>query len=164
MFRQYWHPPLPKELRYAYLLFNQNFMKKKESVSQIASTALLTIQVGQKLSEARKLMQVNQIHHVPVVNGSKLVGLLSAVDLASLSLTSFGSDELSNDTILDNQFSVEDVMSKQVVTIQPTTSIREAAAMLAEGHFHSLPIVDKEGNLKALVTSTDLIRYLLSQY
>ena len=49
--------------------------------------------MGQKLSEARKLMQVNQIHHVPVVNGTKLVGLLSAVDLASLSLTSFGSDQ-----------------------------------------------------------------------
>ena len=68
-------------------------MKKKESVLQIASTALITIQIGQKLSEARKLMQVNQIHHVPVVDGNKLVGLLSAVDLASLSLTSFGSDE-----------------------------------------------------------------------
>ncbi len=139
-------------------------MKKKESVSQIASTALITIQMGQKLSDARKLMQVNQIHHVPVVNGTKLVGLLSAVDLASLSLTSFGSDERSNDAILDNQFSVEDVMSKNVVTIKPTTSIREVAEMLAEGHFHSLPIVDKEGNLKGLVTSTDLIRYLLSQY
>jgi CBS domain-containing protein len=139
-------------------------MKKKESVSQIASTALITIQVGQKLSEARKLMQVNQIHHVPVVSGTKLVGLLSAVDLASLSLTSFGSDERTNDTILDNQFSVEDVMSKNMVTIKPTTSVREAAEMLAEGHFHSLPIVDEEGNLQGLVTSTDLIRYLLSQY
>lgn len=139
-------------------------MKKKESVYQIASTALITIQVGQKLSEARKLMQVNQIHHVPVVNGTKLVGLLSAVDLASLSLTSFGSDERTNDALLDNQFSVEDVMSKNMVTIKPTTSVREAAEMLAEGHFHSLPIVDKSDNLQGLVTSTDLIRYLLSQY
>ena len=139
-------------------------MKKKESVSQIASTALIVIQIGQKLSEARKLMQVNQIHHVPVVNGTKLVGLLSAVDLASLSLTSFGSDERSNDTLLDNQFSVEEVMSKNVVTIKHTASIREAAEMLAEGHFHSLPLVDNDGNLKGLVTSTDLIRYLLSQY
>ena len=139
-------------------------MKKKESVLQIASTALITIQIGQKLSEARKLMQVNQIHHVPVVDGNKLVGLLSAVDLASLSLTSFGGDERSNDTMLDNQFDLEDVMSKNMVTIKPTTSIREAAEMLAEGHFHSLPIVDKSGDLQGLVTSTDLIRYLLKQY
>ena len=139
-------------------------MKKKEYVDQIASTAVLTIQIGQKLSEVRKLMQVNQIHHVPVLDGTKLVGLLSAVDLANLSLTSFGSDERSNDTMLDNQFSPEDVMSKNVVTIKPKASIREAAELLAEGHFHSLPLVDKEGNLTGLVTSTDLIRYLLSQY
>ena len=139
-------------------------MKKKESVSQIASTALITIQIGQKLSEARKLMQVNQIHHVPVVQGKKLMGILSAVDLATLSLTSFGSDERANDAILDNQFSVEEVMSKNMVTIKPTAPIREAAEILAEGHFHSLPIVDKEGDLQGLVTSTDLIRYLLSQY
>ena len=139
-------------------------MKKKESISQIASTALITIHIGQKLSEARKLMQVNQIHHVPVVKGKKLVGLLSAVDLANFSLTSFGSDERSNDTLLDNQFSVEEVMAKNLVTIKHTASIREAAEMLAEGHFHSLPLVDNDGNLKGLVTSTDLIRYLLSQY
>ncbi len=139
-------------------------MKKKESVSQIASTALITIQIGQKLSEARKLMQVNQIHHVPVLQGKKLMGILSAVDLATLSLTSFGSDERANDAILDNQFSVEEVMSKNMVTIKPTAPIREAAEILAEGHFHSLPIVDKEGDLQGLVTSTDLIRYLLSQY
>ncbi len=139
-------------------------MKKKESVSQIASTALITIQIGQKLSEARKLMQVNQIHHVPVVQGKKLMGILSAVDLATLSLTSFGSDERANDALLDNQFSVEEVMSKNMVTIKPTAPIREAAEILAEGHFHSLPIVDKEGDLQGLVTSTDLIRYLLSQY
>ena len=139
-------------------------MKKKESVSQIASTALITIQLGQKLSKARKLMQVNQIHHVPVLQGKKLMGILSAVDLATLSLTSFGSDERANDAILDNQFSVEEVMSKNMVTIKPTAPIREAAEILAEGHFHSLPIVDKEGDLQGLVTSTDLIRYLLSQY
>ena len=139
-------------------------MKKKESVSQIASTGLITIQIGQKLSEARKLMQVNQIHHVPVVQGTKLMGILSAVDLATLSLTSFGSDEQANDTMLDKQFSVEEVMSKNMVTIKPKTPIREAAEILAEGHFHSLPIVDQEGNLQGLVTSTDLIRYLLSQY
>ena len=139
-------------------------MKKKESVSQIASTALITIQLGQKLSEARKLMQVNQIHHVPVLQGKKLMGILSAVDLATLSLTSFGSDERANDTVLDKQFSVEEVMSKNMVTIKPTAPIREAAEILAEGHFHSLPMVDKEGDLQGLVTSTDLIRYLLSQY
>ncbi len=43
-------------------------MKKKESVLQIASTAPIAIQIGQKLSEASKLMRVNQIQHVPAID------------------------------------------------------------------------------------------------
>ena len=139
-------------------------MKRNVSVIRIASTAVITVQAGQKPSEARKLMQENQIHHVPVVDGRKLVGLVSAVDLANLGKSKFNSDELSNDAILDNQFSLEDVMSKNLITLKTTASIREAAELLAEGHFHSLPIVDEDENLQGLVTTTDLIRYMLNQY
>ena len=98
-------------------------MKKNVSVIRIASTAVMTVQVGQKPSEARKLMQVNQIHHVPVVDGRKLVGLVSAVDLANLDMSKFSSDELSNDAILDNQFSLEDVMSKNLITLKTTSAL-----------------------------------------
>ena len=139
-------------------------MKKNVSVIRIASTAVITVQVGQKPSEVRKLMQVNQVHHVPVVDGRKLVGLVSAVDLANLCMSKYNSDELSSDAILDYQFSLEDVMSKNLITLKTTASIREAAELLAEGHFHSLPIVDEDENLQGLVTTTDLIRYMLKQY
>ncbi len=138
-------------------------MKKNQSVIRIASTAILTAQSEQKPSEVRKLMQENQIHHVPVVDGTQLVGLVSALDLANLSLDKFGSEDPSNDAVLDNQLSLEDIMSKNLVTLQTTASIREAAELLAQGNFHSLPIIDEDGNLRGLVTSTDLIRYLLKQ-
>ena len=139
-------------------------MKKNVSVIRIASTGVITVQAGQKPSEARKLMQVNQIHHVPVVDGKKLVGLVSAVDLANLGMSKYNSDESSIDEILDNQFSLKDVMSKNLITLKTTASIREAAELLAEGHFHALPIVDEDENLQGLVTTTDLIRYMLEQY
>ena len=42
--------------------------------------------------------------------------------------------------------------------------MRSAAELLGEGTFHSLPVVDDEGRLQGLVTSTDVIRYLLAQY
>ena len=137
-------------------------MKKNEPVSHIASSALVTVQVGQKLSEVRKLLQANPIHHIPVVNGQKLVGLLSTVDLSTLSLLGFGADERSDDAVLDSQFLIEKVMSKNLMTVKPTSSIRQVAEILATGDFHAVPVVDHEGNLKGIVTSTDLIRYLLN--
>ncbi len=139
-------------------------MKKNEPVSHIASSALVTVQVGQKLSDVRKLLQANPIHHIPVVNGKKLVGLLSTLDLATLSLSEFGADEHSSDAVLDHQFLIEKVMSKNLITVKPTAPIRQVAEMLATGDFHAVPVVDDEGDLKGLVTSTDLIRYFLEQY
>jgi len=139
-------------------------MKKNEPVSHIASSALVTVQVGQKLSDVRKLLQANPIHQIPVVDGKKLVGLLSTVDLATLSLLGFGADERSDDAVLDSQFLIEKVMSKNLMTVKPTAPIRQVAEILATGDFHAVPVVDNEGNLEGIVTSTDLIRYLLEQY
>jgi CBS domain-containing protein len=48
-----------------------------------------------------------------------------------------------------------------VVTIKREATIREAADKLADGARHSLPVVDEEGRLLGIVTSTDLIEHLL---
>ena len=105
----------------------------------------------------------NPYHHVPVVSGEKLVGLISSTDIVRLSLAIYGVDERAVDAMLDSQHTIEGVMSKTLTTIGVKDTVREAAELLAEGTFHSLPVVD-EGKLVGLVTSTDVIRYLLAQY
>jgi CBS domain-containing protein len=49
------------------------------------------------------------------------------------------------------------------VTLPHDGNVRQAAEILAEGGFHSLPVVSG-GKLVGIVTSTDLIKYLLSQF
>ena len=44
--------------------------------------------------------------------------------------------------------------------LEPRLRESEAAAMLCEGHFHSLPVVDADDRLLGIITSTDLIHYL----
>ncbi|NOR71314.1 MAG: CBS domain-containing protein, partial [Methylomarinum sp.] len=41
---------------------------------------------------------------------------------------------------------------------------REASQILAEGNFHSLPVVDQQQQIVGMVTMTDLIQYLNDQY
>ena len=139
-------------------------MKKNELVSKIASTSLLTVHTAQKMSEVRKLFKEKKIHHLPVVSGDKLVGLISATDMVALSFSAYAADERSVDAVLDSQFSIEEVMQKGITTLHHSDSIKKAAEILAEGRFHSLPIVDDNNELKGIVTSTDLISYLLAQY
>jgi CBS-domain-containing membrane protein len=139
-------------------------MKKNDSVTKIMSTNIAVIQEGQALSEVRKVMCDLGIHHVPIVKGAKLVGLVSFTDLMKINLVVNGADERSVGAIIDQQFKIADVMSSQLTTIKNTETIRHAAELLINGHFHSLPVVDSEDNIVGIVTSTDLIKYLNEQY
>ena len=116
------------------------------------------------VSAARHLINEKGVHHLPVVEGDKLVGILTSNDLLRVSFGEFGNqDGRSLDAILDHTYKLSDLMISDPVTIARGESIREAARILAVSEFHSLPVVDGDA-LVGIVTSSDLIKYLLEQY
>lgn len=135
-------------------------MKKNEPIGKILNKEVVTAHVGQKISEVRKLFAKHGFHHVPVVSGKRLVGLISASDILGVSVEGVGSDERSMDAYLDHQFSLEDLMTRELRTLPERSTIAQAADLLSEGSFHAIPVIDDDGALIGLVTSTDLIRYL----
>lgn len=135
-------------------------MKQLDPLSHVMTANLKTVQIHQKLSEVRRIFVENQLHHVPVVNDRKLVGLISTTDILRLNLGVSDTNSWSIDMILDQQFTIEQVMQKNLVTIDINSTVRKAAHLLSDGVFHSLPVVDKDNNLVGIITSTDLIRYL----
>ncbi len=139
-------------------------MRKNDPITNIMSTDIESIQVGQKLSEVHHLMANMGIHHVPIVDGTKLVGLISFMDIMKLNLVLQGASEYTIGAIIDQQFTIREIMTTELVTIGNGESVREAAEKLSEGDFHSLPVVKDGGDLAGIVTSTDLIRYLSDQY
>lgn len=139
-------------------------MKRNEPVSHIMSTALHTVHEGNRLSEVRSLLAEHKIHHVPVVSGKRFLGIISATDLLRLSYGDpYKQDPRMTDALLDTQH-LRDAMQEDVKTIGPRGSIREAADLLKSGTFHSLPVVNEEGDLVGIVTTTDLLRYFVDQY
>ena len=139
-------------------------MKKNDPINKIMSADVSMVQAGQPLSDVRKLMCNSHIHHVPIVDGKKLVGLVSFTDLMKINLLVSGADERSIDLIIDQQFNISDIMTTNLTTISNTDTIRQASSLLAKGSFHSLPVIDKEGDVVGIVTTTDLINYLNDQY
>ena len=137
-------------------------MKRNEPVSHIMTPNPFSVQRGQKLSDVRHALSEHNIHHVPVVEGKKLVGMISMTDIVRLSWGA--TDGRGLDTLLDHTATLGDVMAKNPVRLRQTHSIREAAELLSGGHFHALPVVGDGDELVGIVTSTDLIRYLLEQY
>jgi CBS domain-containing protein len=129
-------------------------MKKHEPISKIMSANVASVQVGQPLSDVRNLMVNANIHLVPIIDGSKLVGLISFTDLMKINFVIDGVDERSINAFIDQQFSIREIMSNKLVTIKNTDTIRYGSELLAKGGFHSLPVIDDEGALVGIVTTT----------
>jgi len=139
-------------------------MKKNDSISKIMTTNMVTVHQGQKLSDVRHVIVGSNIHHVPVVDGKKLVGLISFTDLMKLNVVISGADERTIDSIVDQQFTIQEIMTTKLTTVKNTHSIREASKILAESNFHSLPVINEQEEMVGIVTMTDLIKYFNNQY
>jgi CBS domain-containing membrane protein len=96
-----------------------------------------------------------------VVEGKNIKGILSHTDLMRISFAdAIDEHEEVVDTIVYNMFTIPQVMVHDVVSVKSDTTIKEVAEILSKREFHALPVVD-DGQLKGIVTTTDLIRYFL---
>ncbi|WP_299519946.1 CBS domain-containing protein [Winogradskyella sp.] len=132
-------------------------------ISEIMTRNIIALNRDDDLETAEVLFKRNKIRHIPVVNGDVILGMLSYSDLLRISFADavYDTDE-DVDTLVYNMFTIEQVMVKNVVTVSSTTTIKEVAKILSENEFHALPVVD-DGRLVGIVTTTDLINYLLKQ-
>lgn len=88
--------------------------------------------------------------------------MLSKVDLQKISfVNSYDNDGLT--TAMYDNLNIEQVMTKDVKVVQKSDTIYEVATILSKNEFHSLPVVEEE-KLVGIVTTTDLIKYLVDQY
>jgi CBS domain-containing protein len=125
---------------------------------------VVKLNLSDDLTKAEKLFKKHHIRHIPVVNGNKIVGMLSYTDLLRISFAdAVDDDEMDIDVTVYNMFSVEQVMARNLVKVSPETTIREVAEILSAREFHALPVVEDE-LLVGIVTTTDLIKYLIDQY
>lgn len=139
-------------------------MKKRTPVSNIMTKNVITINNTDDLMTAEKLFKENHIRHIPVVNGQQIIGMLSYTDLLRISFAdAIDDNEDDVDTTVYNMFSIEQVMAKKLTCVSPETTIKEVAEILTKKEFHALPVIENE-KLKGIVTTTDLINYLLEQF
>lgn len=139
-------------------------MKKNEPIQSVMTPDPIHVESGEKVSKVRRLLASQEIHHIPVTASGKLVGIVSSTDMMKLTLEAWGSEAAAVDDMLDRQFSLEQVMQPSPQSLLDSDTVRGAAEVLSSGSFHSVPIVDERRLLVGIVTTTDLIGYLLDQY
>jgi CBS domain-containing protein len=127
------------------------------------STDIIALHRDDDLETAEMLFKRHKIRHIPVVDKEVIIGMLSYTDLLRISFAdAVDPYDTDVDTLVYNMFTIEQVMAKNIISVPSTASIKQVAELLAQREFHALPVVDN-GNLVGIVTTTDLINYLLKK-
>jgi acetoin utilization protein AcuB len=117
---------------------------------------LMTLSPGASVAEALTLCRERRIRHIPILEEGRLVGVVTDRDLRDASPTLGDPDRVST---LQN-IRVEDVMTREVITVEPQDSIENAAQEMYELKIESLLVVVEE-ELLGIVTSSDVMRALV---
>jgi acetoin utilization protein AcuB len=129
-------------------------------VESVMSRSVVTLQPQQTLRDAIDLLRSKHIRHLPVVEGGKLVGIVSDRDVkrTTPSLVS-GIEREEYDEALETT-KVSRFMTRDPVTVSPRTSLKAAVAIFIERKVGALPVVGADGALEGIVTEIDLLRVL----
>lgn len=138
-------------------------MKKRVPISTIMTKNVVTANVTDSLRKVNSLLKENNIRHLPIVSGSKLVGIVSKTDILRLSFGDLYEGQENTDDAVFDMLKLEQVMINTPTTVKPEDTIRDVAEILSNAEFHALPVVDGE-NIVGIVSTTDMVKYLLEQY
>lgn len=137
-------------------------MSRKTPISDLMTTHVRTLSIDAKLSEARRALTTERIHHLPIVENGILVGMISSRDLVRILREAKAGGSESVDEILDRCSSVAKLMSSDLVTVRADDSVERAIELIADGSIHSALVLDASRHLVGIVTDTDLLDYLCS--
>jgi len=124
--------------------------RKSLSIADYMSPTVHSVGKGQSLAMAHDLMRTSQIRHLPVLDGGKLVGIISLRDLHLV------------ETLPDvdpMKVSVEDAMTEDVYSVKKTDDLRDVAKHMAENKLGSAIVVE-HNKVVGVFTTTDALRAL----
>lgn len=116
-----------------------------KTVKDVMTTDVATVTLKDNVYEIAVLMKKHDVGFVPVVEGKKLIGVVTDRDLV---LRGYAEKR-------EGSASVEQVISKDVTTISSDTAVEEAAKIMAQQQIRRLPVVEN-GNLVGVLAIGDL--------
>ena len=129
-------------------------------VSSLMSDKLISVGPEDTIKKVEQLFRENRIHHLPVEEDGKLVGIVSKSDY--LFFKRGFNDETTDNRIDEFRMKtrkVKDIMTKGIARLEPSERIGVAVEVFKENLFHAIPIVDND-RLVGMITTFDIIKKL----
>jgi CBS domain-containing protein len=120
-----------------------------QSIRNVMTSNPCSIDADKSVAYAAKMLRDEDVGVAPIVEGDKLIGVLTDRDIAIRVVAEGRSPD---------QVAVRDVASKQVVTIDPQQNLDEALRIMAKHKVRRLPVVEEDGKLVGVVAQADVAR------
>jgi CBS domain-containing protein len=132
------------------------------SVSQLMSSHPTSVHPDDRVNLAELLMRFGHFHHLPVLEGHRLVGIVSDRDILA-ALRSSREPLPASEKLLDRaSLSIGDIMTKRPDTTTPRSEAAAAAGQLLAHGYGALPVVSNDA-LVGIITERDFVRYLVDR-
>jgi CBS domain-containing protein len=118
-----------------------------KSVSDVMTSNPHAVETSTPVAEAARIMKNEDVGPVPIVEGDRLVGMVTDRDIA-IRVVAEGKDPRSTP--------VSEIASRDLVTIDPDQSVDEAARLMAQHQVRRLPVVEEDGRLVGIVAQADV--------
>jgi CBS domain-containing membrane protein len=131
---------------------------KPEKVGDIMTREVVTVREEENLKKVMEGLDRFGFRHLPVVDGDKLVGLVTQRDLLMAQVSSLvpGTARDTMESQLEENAFIASVMSRDISTVTPETPIAEAARTMRDHKYGCLPVVDGD-ELVGIVTEADFL-------
>ncbi len=120
----------------------------------------VTVKKDDSFRYALKLIRKEGIRHLPVLDGKKLVGIITDRDLRQAAPSPATTLEVHELNYLLERLKIEAIMTKKVITVAPESSLLDAAKLLMVHKIGCLPVVEQE-ELVGIITEKDLLQALV---
>ena len=131
-----------------------------KTVREVMTRKVVTISENDTLASLESGIERFRFRHLPVVDGKKLVGLVSHRDLLHAS-SSFLSSEAEQRNQLIHKQPAKLIMHTDLVTVGPDDSLVDAAKLMWEGKLGCLPVVEDGDVLVGILTEADFLKVFM---
>ena len=110
-----------------------------------------TVKIGDSVADAAKLMKGEETGIAPIVEDGRLIGVVTDHDI-TVRVVAEGRDP--------NTTKVEEVASRELVTIDPEMTLDDALEVMAHHDVRRLPVIEEDGTLVGIVAHADVLRHV----
>jgi len=131
--------------------------KQVLSVGLVMSKTVSTLQRSATADDAMRLLWERRIRHIPILDGKKLIGIVTDRDIKQMLSADEDPDIKGKFTFRLPKLTVEDIMTPEPYTVSPDDPLRVAADLMGREKVGGLPVLDRDEKLIGILTESDMM-------